>query len=172
MRLGGPIWCATLSTTLPMENAQQCGPTHGHLRVPPRSRTTHRVHGLPFEDPPEENARPLDNLKGDVLELYEQSRTPEQLLVAYKGGHVERNLLRELDLPATNLEHAGCPKFERLEIYPIQDCGQHRTRGHCAMVECQAFWQWMKPDSDPWGPDSGGSEQLRMARRPWLLDRK
>ena len=124
------------------------------------------------EDPPEENARPLDNLKGDVLELYEQSRTPERFLVAYKGGHVERNLLRELDLPATNLEHAGCPKFERLEIYPIQDCGQHRTRGHCAMVECQAFWQWMKPDSDPWGPDSGGSEQLRMARRPWLLDRK
>ena len=59
----------------------------------------HRIHGLPFEDPPEENARPLDNLKGDVLELYEQSRTPERFLVAYKGGHVEKNLLRELDLP-------------------------------------------------------------------------
>ena len=123
----------------------------------------HRVHGLPFEDPPEENARPLDNLKGDVLELYEQSRTPERFLVAYKGGHVERNLLRELDLPATNLEHAGCPKFERLEIYPIQDCGQHKTRGHCAMVECQAFWQWMKPDSDPWGPNSGGQPTTAMA---------
>ncbi|KAL9984958.1 hypothetical protein ACROYT_G007305 [Oculina patagonica] len=112
----------------------------------------HRIHGLPFEEDPRENARSLEDLKGNVLEVYQQSRTLERFLVAYKGGHVEKNLLRELDLPAINLEHFGCPKFEKLDnISIIQDCGQHRVQalGHCAMVECQAFWQWtVTPDED------------------------
>jgi len=113
----------------------------------------HRIHGLPFEDPPEENARHLENLKGDVLEMYQQNQSPERFLVAYKGGHVEKDLLRDLDLPAINLEHCGCPKFEKLvNVCPIQDCGHHKQARHCAMVESQAFWQWtMMPD---WDTDS------------------
>ena len=110
----------------------------------------HRIHGLPFEDDPQEKARHLENLKRDVLELYAQARTTERFLVGYKGGHVEKDLLQELDLPAINLEHYGCPKFEKLNtISIIKDCGHHRFKKHCAMVESHAFWQWANmPNED------------------------
>ena len=110
----------------------------------------HRIHGLPFEDDAHEKARPLENLKGDVLELYAQARTTERFVVGCKGGHVEKDLLRDLDLPAFNLEHYGCPKFEKLNtLSNVQDCGHHRFKNHCAMVESQAFWQWAnRPDEE------------------------
>ncbi|KAJ7390783.1 hypothetical protein OS493_022341 [Desmophyllum pertusum] len=116
----------------------------------------HCIHGLPFEDDPQENARHLENLKGDVLEIYQQSHSPERFLVGYKGGHMEKNLLKELDLPAINLEHCGCPKFEKLDFFTIQDCGQHKKQalGHCAMVETQSFWQWMVMGDEDWETNS------------------
>ena len=87
----------------------------------------HRIHGLPFEDNPQENARQLEILKGDVSEVS-----------------------KELDLPAVNLEHYGCPKFEKLNtISIIRDCGHHRFKKHCAMVKSHAFWQWANmPEED------------------------
>lgn len=114
----------------------------------PKDRLTaqyvyHRIHGLPFEAHTAEKARPLKNLKGDVLTLYTQAKTPERFVVGYKGGHIEKDLLQELDLPAMNLEEYGCPKFEKLDtLSVIQDCGHHRFKHHCAMVESHAFWQW------------------------------
>ena len=34
--------------------------------------------------------------------------------VAYKGGSIEANLLRKLNIPSVNLEIYGCPKAEHL----------------------------------------------------------
>ena len=77
-----------------------------------------------------------------MSELYQRARTTEHFLVGYKGGHMEKDLLRELDLPVINLEHYGCPKFEKLNtISIIEDCGHHNFENHCGMVESHAFWQ-------------------------------
>ena len=57
---------------------------------------------------------------------------------------MKKDILRELDLAAINLEGYGCPKFELLNILPIQDCGHHKHAGHCAMVETHAFWRWVE----------------------------
>ena len=77
-------------------------------------------------------------------------------MVAYKGGHLERDLLKELNIPAVNLEDLGCPKFELLTgqqgIDPIPDCGHHkRSERHCAIVECQTFWLFLtKQKKENW----------------------
>ena len=103
----------------------------------------HRIHGLPFEDDPQEKAHPLETLKGDVLALVGQARTTDRFLVGYKGGHVEKDLLQELDLPAIDLEQYGCPKFDTLETAAHSpDCGHHRFKKHCARAESHTFWQW------------------------------
>ena len=126
-----------------------------HYRLPlewktlsPKDRLTaqyvfHCIHGLPFEDRQDEKAHPLEALKGDVLALYARAKTTERFIVGYKGGHIEKDLLKELDLPTINLEEYGCPKFEKLNsMSMIKDCGHHRFKKHCAMVESKAFWQW------------------------------
>ena len=34
-------------------------------------------------------------------------------MVAYKGGHVEKDLLNKLNIPYLDLETWGCPKYEK-----------------------------------------------------------
>lgn len=121
----------------------------------PKDRLTaqyvyHTIHGLPFEADPGEKAQPLENLKGHVLDLYAQARAPDRDLVGYKGGHIEKDLLRDLDLPAIDLEQVGCPKFDTLETLSMMpDCGHHRFKRHCAMVESRTFWQWTDTCKNP-----------------------
>ena len=76
--------------------------------------------------------------------------------MAYKGGHLEIDLLKELNIPTVNLEDLGCQKCELLTgqhgIDPIPDCGHHkRLARHCTMVECQAFWIFLtKQEKENW----------------------
>ena len=42
--------------------------------------------------------------------LYEDHKTVERDLVIYKGGHVESDLLKRLQIPCFNIEVVGCPK--------------------------------------------------------------
>ena len=75
----------------------------------------------------------ITKLKDHITDLYQNAKTSEKLMVAYKGGHLERDLLKELNIPAVNLTG-------QRGIDPIPDCGHHkRSARHCAMVECQTL---------------------------------
>ena len=66
-------------------------------------------------------------------------------MVAYKGGHVEKDLLNKSNIPCLDLESWGCPKFEQLQqmiVETLASCGFHLNDNihHCPMTECHAFW--------------------------------
>ena len=114
------------------------------------SFVTKHVHGLPYRAFIRENARPVEEVKEDVRRLYERHRTSERYVVGYKGGHVERDLLDELQIPSYDLEKDECPKFGRMErLQGVEGCGHHKdpSKHHCAVVECVHFVNWMRQQS-------------------------
>ena len=91
----------------------------------------------------------LSNLSTIVKDLYNGLKTSETSTLAYKGGHVEKDLLRELKIPAVNLESFGCPKADHLfdELIWLETCGKHfgiKTYRHCPKVEVEAYALWLK----------------------------
>lgn len=111
---------------------------------------TKHVHGLPYRAFSREKARPADEIHEDVRGLYERHRTSERNVVGYKGGHVERDLLNELNIPSHDLEQDGCPPFGRMELLGgVEGCGHHKdpSTHHCALVECVHFVNWMRRQS-------------------------
>ena len=111
---------------------------------------THRIHGMPFNATHFEDARHQEQLSQDVTDLYQLYVSEEKPVIAYKGGHIEKDLLEELELaPFVNLEDFGCPKVEELMHAGISqevwDCGNHHGMGtaHCAMAECQILREWV-----------------------------
>jgi len=73
-------------------------------------------------------------------------------LIAYKGGHLEKDLLDKMGLPSVNLEDFGCPKADSLRSShypPGKACGFHKehvctTFIHCPKQETYLFFQWLK----------------------------
>ena len=111
---------------------------------------TRRIHGLPFTPTRFENAQPQERLAQDVADIYQLNMTPEKTVIAYKGGHIEKDLLEEMELaPFVNLEDFGCPKVSDLMHagigQEVWDCGNHHGAGtaHCAMAECQILRDWI-----------------------------
>ena len=72
------------------------------------------MHGLPFRPAPAEHAHPQEDLRKHLRDLYEAHATTQRPIVAYKGGRVEQDLLREMGLPSLDLEVFGCPKFDNM----------------------------------------------------------
>ena len=72
-----------------------------------------KIHELPFNNQASKIASPLTRLKEHVQELYENAKTPEKWMVADKRGHLERDLLKQLNIPAVNLEDLGYPAINR-----------------------------------------------------------
>ena len=103
------------------------------------------VHALPFDSRPEEYAVDLELLKYVVQSLYNNHRTAHQWVVAFKGGHVEKDLLRELKIPFVNLVDYNCPKVKDLlteGFRPILDCGHHlHSHTHLPQSRMQLFWE-------------------------------
>lgn len=105
------------------------------------------VHGLSFRPMPcEKDTLPRKKLKDIILAIYQTHKTFDKNIIAYKGGHIERDLLDELEIPSINLEDYGCPKYEKLPTPQIKDCGFHvkMEHVHCPKVECAAFAIWVK----------------------------
>ena len=118
----------------------------------PKDRQTvnhvyHYVHPLPFDVRSQENAVDLDLLEPVVDLLYEKHSTHHQYLVAYKGGHVDKDLLTKLKIPHVDLEFYGCPKSNKLlckGAQPIPNCGhQMHAHTHCPKVECVLYGEWL-----------------------------
>ena len=70
-------------------------------------------------------------------------------MIAYKGGHFEKDLLAKLGVPSFNLEHLGCPKAGDLmsDLGWLETCGKHvvgEAYLHCPKVEVEAYGRWME----------------------------
>ena len=107
------------------------------------------VHKIPFDLPWDTPAIHLSNLGAIVQQCYSEVKADSNSTIAYKGGHIERDLLRQLGIPSVNLEWFGCPKAEKLFLHLEwkQTCGNHRGLNayhHCAKVEVEAFAHWLR----------------------------
>lgn len=107
--------------------------------------TTRHVHGLPWVPAPEELALPQDRLPDIVRTLHLAHGTPRHHVVAFKGGHIERDLLTALHIPHVDLEQFGCPKTSLLRTqFPDRElwtCDHHPTT-HCGQTDAQLYWTW------------------------------
>ena len=108
-----------------------------------------KVHKLPFGVPYGWKALPLEQLPAIVQEFFARQKQNGKSCLAYKGGHLERDLLLELGIPSVNLEDFGCPKAEKLfnQLSSKKTCGKHLERDayhHCAKVEVEAFAHWLR----------------------------
>ena len=68
-------------------------------------------------------------------------------MVAYKGGHNEKERLQRWGIPHCNLEQAQCPKFDTMtRLCRPTPCGchDHPWRNHCPQIECYHFVHWMR----------------------------
>ena len=86
-----------------------------YLSLEQRDRKTvnyvfRHIHGLRFESSLPEKALPQHMIKPLIDSAYHHSRTPHRYMV----GHLEKDLLNELQIPSVNLEDFGCPKVEKL----------------------------------------------------------
>ena len=105
------------------------------------------IHGLPYYPHGYEKARPAVQLEHDVKRLVEQFQRPDKNVVAYKGGHYEKDLLERWGIPHFNLEQAHCPKFNTMtRLRYASSCGCHDDpfRHHCPQMECYHFVHWMR----------------------------
>lgn len=108
-----------------------------------------KIHGLTYQPLKAEhfqNPEVLEKLIKDIYSRYKDCSHEKRTVVAYKGGHVKKDLLMKL-----NLETLGCPKYDQLRhIIPkerlVSSCGFHAddTVHHCPVTECYAFWYWYK----------------------------
>ena len=103
------------------------------------------IHGLRFESNYREAALPQRDVEGVIRALYRGG------LVAYKGGHLEKDLLDKMGLPSINLEELGCPKADSLwskTDHHGTDCGHHKKdlvkMVHCPKQETFLFFQWLQ----------------------------
>ena len=109
----------------------------------------HNIHGLTYQPRYQERAYEYDEVDIVLLRLYSQFKTEKRTVVAYKGGHVEKDLLNKLNITCLDLETWGCPKYEQLKqtiVEPLASCGFHLNDNihHCPMTECHAFWLWFQ----------------------------
>ena len=104
-----------------------------------------KIHGLPVV------RKRLDKdyyLYDEVMYLLRKTLATGDL-VGYKGGTIERDLLRGLSLKGFNLELMMCPKYSTLlTVYGVEqrDCGKHLFKGenHCSGHEVQLFGRFVK----------------------------
>ena len=109
------------------------------------------IHKLPFGVPPGVNAFKISALEAIVDDLYHEIKVDTNSTISYKGGHYERDLLANLNIPSLNLVWFGCPKAERLfdELVWLETCGKHLTdNAHwpCPKVEVEAFGHWLETE--------------------------
>ena len=98
---------------------------------------------------------PLTDLSTIVNDFYAKNKKTERSVMAYKGGHVEKDLLHQLNIPSMNLESMGSPKAIRLfgKLPWIETCGKHfgvDQYEHCAKVEVEAYAMWFRENKDKW----------------------
>ena len=105
---------------------------------------TREIHGLSYT--PDRRESEIFSVGLYVERLYAEFVTEHRRRVAFKGGHIERDLLYNLNIPFLDLETLGCPKYNDIRglVTDEETCGWHArpNKHHCAMAECVAFFKW------------------------------
>ena len=111
----------------------------------------HLVTGLPFRPSPQERIkypmRSQEDVEQDVLALWNSYKNSFCNVVAYKGGELERDILKRLGIPSFNLEELNCPKYDALvKLYgKTFNCNCHLVGDfHCSEDEVYLFMRWYK----------------------------
>ena len=106
----------------------------------------HNIHGLTYQPRYQEGAYEHDEVDIVLLRLYSQFKTEKRTVVAYKGGHVENDLLNKLNIPCLDVETWGCPKYEQLK-HKYSPLSHGRVSGVLVMVSnlCQVNNQFPHP---------------------------
>jgi len=98
------------------------------------------VHGLRFEAAYKEAALPQKDVEAVIRALYRGG------LIAYKGGHLEKDLLNKMGLPSVNLEDYSLWSLTGRRYPPGKSCGHHKEQTfklvHCPKQETFLFFQW------------------------------
>lgn len=142
---------------------------------------THKVHGMfwvnytpqQWRDERRMILRNADSVRRAVrrcLDSWRNDNRPDaSVLVAYKGGTFERDLLADLGEASIDLNDYACPKFDFLisspyygnieqtsapmsRVHRTRDtdfvCDLHRASDHrdwhCPVVECRVFARWIR----------------------------
>ena len=80
----------------------------------------HKIHGLTYQPRYQERAYEHDQADIVLLRLYNQFKTEERTVVAYKGGHVEKDLLNKLNIRSlSRFRNLGLPQRRTVKI---NDC--------------------------------------------------
>ena len=97
--------------------------------------------GIPVTCP---HPLPLQRLDDIVKERYPRFQLNDESAVAYKGGHLERDLLERLQIPSIYLEKWGCPKV-KTQLPLINNClaCEHhvitKNAEHCPKTEVKPY---------------------------------
>lgn len=107
----------------------------------------YNISGLTLKPRHMEHCLEEEDLEKRLLQLYDNYKTAERDVIAYKGGNVEEYILKKLNIPYLDLQNLGCPKYDILPPVPIEDCGFHlqisNKAFHCPMQETFAFALWV-----------------------------
>ena len=123
-----------------------------NMTLTPQHRRTvtycSRLHGMPWQPRSSERIvhpqQQVEAVMRQWFELVQQTSRKQRPVVAYKGGHVELDLLTVMNIPTCNLELWNCPKVDALalqfpEVKPeVHMCykGNHALAGDTALVHC------------------------------------
>ena len=117
-----------------------------HLTPEERRGVTYvkqRIHGLSYRPDPRGGEEVHSSTRTVIRRLYRDFSTEHRHRVAFKGGHLEKDVLLSLNLPYLDLETLGCPKFDVLRDSNEDNeklwegCEWHAipSSHHCAMAE-------------------------------------
>ena len=99
----------------------------------------HKVHGLPIVH----SKITKDFYTTDEVYVFLKHLSGKNVLVAYKGGRVEYDILTELNTKSVNLEVFGCPKYRELILkhnMKQECCCYHLNDSyHCSGHEVKMF---------------------------------
>ena len=110
---------------------------------------TKHIHKLPFGIPRDAKPARISALGEIVMDFYQTVKQSRNSVLAYKGGHYEKDLLASLTIPGVNLENFGCPKAGELmrDLVWLESCGNHIVPdafAHCPKVEVEAYGLWLE----------------------------
>ena len=144
---------------------------------------TREIHGLSYT--PDRRENEIRSVRHYLQQLYAEFSTDQRRRIAFKGGHIEKDLLLSCNIPHLDLESLGCPKYDVLRQQlpgAGETCGWHAMpdKHHCAMAECRAFFAWYRNHVRCQGhkpmdisEDGDGSEPMDFEdfphERPWTL---
>lgn len=81
-----------------------------------------------------------------MADLYFEKKKYQNLCIEYKDGRIEKNLLRELNIPSVNLEDLGCTPLEQINFSPSSTIWRHvkthRTESQSSLYESGSGGKW------------------------------